>query len=160
MKTVWEFNHILKKLTNEGINELKAYYKTYHKKCWCYKQAYKKYRKWKIIANSASIIFASGGLAGAIATSGIALVAISSVALLIQSYIKHKNLDTNIKTCQNAFQPYNHLLNEIKNSLRTGHFNRDNLVIRMTNIDDIVVVNCPIVDKYDTKYSKLFKDAL
>ena len=159
MKTIFSFNHVSKRLTNEEISELKAYYRTYHKKCWCYKQAYKKYRKWKIIADSTSIIFASGGLAGAIATSGVALVAISSVALIIQSYIKHKNLDMNIKTCQNAYQSYNHLLNEIKNSLRTGYFNRDNLVLTMANIDNIVVVNCPIVDKYDSKYNKHFKDA-
>ena len=98
-------------------------------------------------------------MAGAIATSGVALVAISSVALIIQSYIKHKNLDMNIKTCQNAYQSYNHLLNEIKNSLRTGYFNRDNLVLTMANIDNIVVVNCPIVDKYDSKYNNHFKDA-
>lgn len=66
-----------------------------------------------------------GGLASAIAsTSGISLAAISSVALLIQGYIKHKNLDMNIKSCQNTYQSYTHLLNEIKNSLRTGHFSR------------------------------------
>ena len=70
----------------------KGYYKTYHKKNWIYKKGYKKYRKWKLIANSASILFAIGGLASAIATSGIALVAISSVALLIQSYMKQKSL--------------------------------------------------------------------
>ena len=66
----------------------------------------------------------------------------------------------NIKTCQNAYQSYNELLNEIKTSLRTGHFNRDNLALTMANIDNIVVPNCPIVDKYDTKYNKLFKVAL
>ena len=89
-----------------------------------------------MIANSTSIIFASGGLAGAIATSRTALVAISSVALLIQSYIRHKNIDMNIKTCQNAYQSYNHLLNEIKTSLRTGHFKLVKLVIsfRQTSI--------------------------
>ena len=99
-------------------------------------------------------------MAGAIATSGVAFVAISSFALLIKSYIKHKNLDMNIKTCQNDYQSYNHFLNEIKNSLRTGYYSRDNLVLTMANIDSIVVVNCPIVDKYDSKYDKQFKDAL
>ena len=160
MAPIFNFNHVSEKLTNEEINELKAYYKTYYKKCWIYKKAYKKYRKWKIIANTASILFASGGLPSAIATSRIALVAISSAALLIQSYMKHKNLDMNIKTCQNSNQSYNELPNEIKTSLRSGHFNRNNLTLTMANIDNIVVANCPIADKYDKKYSKLFKDAL
>ena len=160
MLPIFNFNHVSEKLTVEEINELKAYYKTYHKKCWIYKKAYKKYRKWKFIANSASILFASGGLAGAIATNGISLVAMTSAALLSQSYMKHKNLDINIKTCQNAYQSYNELLNEIKTSLRTGHLNRDNLTLTMANIDNNVVANCPIVDKYNTKYHKLFKDTL
>ena len=69
-----------------------------------------------------------------------------------------KNLDMNIKTCQNAFQSYNQLLNEIKNALRTGNFNKNNLLIAMNNIDNIMAVNCLIVDKYYLKYSKIFKD--
>ena len=138
------------------MQELKSYYQTYHKKCWTHKQACKKFRKWKIIADSASVIFAGGGIARAIATSGIALVAISSVALLIQGYIKHKNLDMNIKSAQNAYQSYTHLLNEIKNSLRTGHFNRDNLTLKMTTLDDNIVDGTPPVDKYERNYNKIF----
>ena len=154
---ILNFNHVSENLTDEEINELKAYYKTYHKKCWIYKKAYKNYRKWKLIANSLSIIFASGGLAGAIATNGIALIAITSVALLIQSYMKHKNLEINIITCQNAYLSYNELLNDIKNSLRTGYLNRDNLTLTMVIIDNIAVSNSPIVDKYETEYHKVFK---
>ena len=157
MTPIFNFNHVSEKLTIDEINELKSYYKTYHKKCWIYKKAFKRYKKWKLIANSLSIIFASGGLAGAIATNGIALVAITSVALLIQSYIKHKDLDINIKTCQNAYLSYNELLNEIKNSLRTGNFNRDNLTLTMTKIDNIAVSNCPIVDKFESKYHHIYK---
>ena len=41
MKTIFSFNHVSKRLTNEEINELKAYYRTYHKKCWCYKKLIK-----------------------------------------------------------------------------------------------------------------------
>ena len=108
------------------------------------------------MADSASVIFASGGIVSAIATSGIALVAISSVALLIQGYIKHKNLDMNIKSAQNAYQSYTHLLNEIKNSLRTGHFNRDNLTLKMTTLDDNIVDGTPPVDKYERNYNKIF----
>ena len=71
--------------------------------------------------------------------------------------MKHKNLDINIKTCQNAYLSYNELLNEIKTCLRTGLLNRDNLILTMVKIDNIMVANCPIVDKYESKYHKLFK---
>ena len=151
-ENIFNFNHISESLNDEEVQELKSYCQTYHKKCW----AYKKFRKWKIIADSACYLCGiASAIASAIATSGIVLIAISSVALLIQGYIKHKNLDMNIKSCQNAYQSYTHLLNEIKNSLRTGHFSRDNLTITMINIDNIVADNCPIVDKYYSIYSSV-----
>ena len=60
-KSIFNWNHISDKLTEEQIEELKSYYKTYHKKCWAYKQAVKRFKKWKLLGNSLSIIFASGG---------------------------------------------------------------------------------------------------
>ena len=98
MKTIFSFS---KNLSDEEKKELKEYYKTYH-------------RKLKILANSTSISFVSGGLISAVAKGGIALVAITSIALLIQSYMKHKDIDINIKTCQNTYKSYENLLNEIK----------------------------------------------
>lgn len=41
-KSIFNWNHISKKLTDDQVNELKAYYKIYHKKCWVYKKAAKK----------------------------------------------------------------------------------------------------------------------
>lgn len=105
---IFNFNYISESLDDHEVQELKSCYITYHRKCWAYKKAYKKFKKWKLVADSLSVIFASGGIATAITTSGIALVAISSVALLIQGYIKHKNLDMNIKSSQNAYQSYTH----------------------------------------------------
>ena len=33
-KSIFNWNHISVKLSDEQIEELKSYYKTYHKKCW------------------------------------------------------------------------------------------------------------------------------
>ena len=71
--------------------------------------------------------------------------------------MKHKNIDMNIKSCQNAYQSYNHLLNEIKNCLRTGNLNRENPLLIMLNIDNISIDNCPpILDTFSNSYDKLF----
>ena len=83
-KNIFEWNHISDKLNQAQIQELKEYYQTYHKKCWAYKQGVKRFKKWKLLGNSMSIIFASGSIASSIATGGISLVAISTIALLIQ----------------------------------------------------------------------------
>ena len=56
-KSIFNWNHISDKLTKDQINELKAYYHTYHRKCWAYKQAVKRYKKWKLLGNSLSIYF-------------------------------------------------------------------------------------------------------
>ena len=153
--SVFGFNHISVKLSKEKVDELKSYYQSYHRKCWAFKQAIKRFKKWKIAGNSLSVLFASGGLVSAIATSGISLVAISTTALLIQGWMKHKNLDLKIQQCIYAFQTYQHLLNNIKNILRSGDYD-PNLYMTMTQTDDFITDNSPIIDKWLHKYDKYF----
>ena len=112
----------------------------------------------KLLGDSLSIIFASGGIATAIATSGVSLVAISSVSLLIQSWMKHKDLDLKIQNCIYAYQSYQHLLNAIKDTMRGGVFKPSRLHITMNNIDNHVADNSPIIDKYLRKYDELFTE--
>ena len=156
LKNIFNWNHISDELTEEQIEELKSYYKSYHKKCWAYKQAFKSFKKQELLGNSLSIIFASGGIASSVATGGVGLVAVSAVALLIQGWMKHKKLDLKIQNCTYAYQSYQHLLNEIKDMMRSGNFNSSRIYNTMKYIDDFVTDNSPIVDKYLTKYDEKF----
>ena len=153
---IFNWNHIADTLTEEQVVELKSYYHTYHRKCWAYKQAAKRYRKWSLLGNSASIVFASGGIASALATSGVSLIAISTISLLIQGWMNHKNLDLKIQNCTYAYQSYQHLLNAIKDTMRSGDFEPSCLHITMNNVDNYVCENSPIVDKYLHKYNERF----
>ena len=155
-KSIFNWNHISGELTEEQIEELKSYYHTYHKKCWAYKRALKSFKKCKLLGNSLSIVFASGGFASSIATGGISLITISTAALLIQGWMKHKDLDLKIQNCTYAYQIYQHLLNQIKDIMRSGNFNSSHIYNTMKNIDDYVTDNSPIVDKYLIKYNKKF----
>ena len=103
-----------------------------------------------------SIIFASGGVASSVATGGIGLIAVSAAALLIQGWMSHKNPDLKIQNCTYAHQSYQHLLNEIKDMMRSGNFNSSHIYNTMKNIDDYVTDNSPIVDKYLIKYDEKF----
>ena len=154
--SIFNWNHISDELTKEQIEELKCYYRVYHKKCWAYKHAFKHYKRLKFIGNSISILTASGGIVSAVATGGISLIAISTAALLIKGYLEHQNLDLKLQNCMYAFQSYSHLLIQIKEVMRNGDFNRKSLVNTMTNIDNYVTDNSPIVDKYLNKYNKQF----
>ena len=155
-RKIFDWNHISDKLTDDQIMELKAYYHSYHRKCWAYKQAVRRFKKWKLLGNSLSIIFASGSIASSIATGGISLVAISTIALLIQGWLQHQNLDLKIQNCMYATQSYMHILHTIKFILRTGEFDLSNILITMKNTDDYISDNSPIVDKYMVKYDKIF----
>ena len=48
-KNVFNWNHISSNLTQDQITELKECYQTYHRKCWAFKQAAKRFQKMEII---------------------------------------------------------------------------------------------------------------
>ena len=155
-KNIFEWNHISDKLNQAQIQELKEYYRVYHKKCWCYKQATKSFRRLKLIGNSLAILFASGGIVSSISRGGISLIAISTGALLIQGWLQHQNLDLKIQNCIYAFQSYIQILHTLKFILRTGEFDLSNILITMKNTDDYISDNSPIIDRYLLKYDKKF----
>ena len=70
--------------------------------------------------------------------------------------MKHKNVDLKIHSCTFAYQNYEHLLNEIIDALRSGEFNRDDLLSKMNIIDNYIVDITPVVDKYFKKYDNKF----
>ena len=154
-KRIFSWNHISDRLTEDQVDELKSYYKVYHRKCWCYKQAVKKYKKLKLLGNTLSILTGTGGVVAAIVTHGIALVAISTGAVLIKSYMGYSNLDMKIQNCVYAHQSYQHLLIDLKDSLRSGEFN-PSFHSELKNVDDFVTDLCPDVSKYHAAYSKKY----
>lgn len=150
-KSIFNWNLISDNLVEDQIKELKSYYKTYHNKQWCYKECFKRLRKYKLAGDISSVVFETSGVTSAIATSGISLVAIPGLSVLIQTYMKHKNVERKMNQCKYAHTTYGHLLNEIKDILRSGHFDEQNLYNKMQFVDDFILDNSPIVDKYQKK---------
>lgn len=155
-KHIFDWNHISTELTKDQIEELKSYYETYHRKPVGLINKLQNVFKVEMTGDSLSIIFATGGIVSAVATSGVSLVAISTTSLLIQIWMKHKNLDLKIQNCTYAYQSYRHLLNTIKDTMRGGNFQANSLHIIMNNIDNYVTDNTPVVDKFLQKYDKFF----
>ena len=155
-KNIFNWNHISEKLNENQIEELKSYYITYHRKCWAFKQAAKRFKKWKLLGDILSVVFATGGIASAIATSGISLIAISLTSVIIQGCMKHKNLDLKIQNCTYACRSCQRLLNAIEDVMRGGDFQSSCSHMMMNNIDNHVTDNSPIVDKFLRKYDTIF----
>ena len=154
MNNIFDWNHISSRLTEDEKEELKSCYKVYRRKCWAFKRALKRYKLLRYLGNTVSLLTASGGIASAIATRGITLVAISTVALLVKGYIEHQNLDIKIQTCTYAYQSYQHLLIMIKNVMRSGASDEEILINCMANINYFVTDNSPVVDNFFKKYDK------
>ena len=154
-KRIFSWNHISDRLTEDQVDELKSYYKAYHRKCWAYKQAVKRYKKFKLIGNTISVLTGTGGIISAVVTGGIALVPISTCALLIKSYMDFQSLDLKIQNCTYAYQSCQHLLNSIKDMLRSGDF-QPSFHTELKNVDDFVTDVCPSVDKFYAKYNNKF----
>ena len=119
----------------------------------------KRFKRMKFAGNSASVIFGTGGIVAAVATSGVSLVAISTASILIQGWMKHKDFDLKIKQCEYAFQTYQHLLNEIRLMMRSGDCDLTTLRLSLNHTDDFIVDNAPIVDKFMQKYYEKFTTA-
>ena len=155
-KSIFNWNHISKDLSEDQVKQLKEYYEVYHKKVWGFKQAYKSYKRKKYIGNSLALMFAAGGISSSIASGGIALIAVSGASILIKGYMEHKNYDMKIEQSKYALQSYDHLLIEIKDILRSGNFDESSLIHKMSGLDNYIVDNSPLIDKFLKEYNKYF----
>ena len=155
-KSIFNWNHISKDLSEEQIEQLKEYYRVYHEKVWGFKQAYKSYKKKKYVGNSLALMFATGGISSSIASGGIALIAVSGASILIKGHMEHKNYDMKIEQSKYAFQSYDHLLIEIKDILRSGNFDESSFIHKMSGLDNYIVDNSPLIDKFLKEYNKHF----
>ena len=142
-KSIFNWNHISKDLSEDQVKQLKEYYEVYHKKVWGFKQAYKSYKKKKYVGNSLALMFAAGGISSSIASGGIALIAVSGASILIKGYMEHKNYDMKIEQSKYAFQSY-------------GNFHESSLIHKMSGLDNYIVDNSPLIDKFLKEYNKYF----
>lgn len=93
MEKIFDFNHISPTLSNTEIEELKAFYKFYHKRWWLYEKAYKHYRNIHLLCNlGGSSLVIIGGIISAITMNPIILASISGPGLILSQFSKLKNL--------------------------------------------------------------------
>ena len=115
-------------------------------------------QKLKLPGNSLSIVFATGGIVSAVATSGVCLAAVSTVSVLIQGWMSHQNPDLKIQNCTYANQSYAHVLFMLKDMMRSGEFEEGARLNTVQNIGNYVIDTSPVVVKYLYKYDKVFTD--
>ena len=151
------FNHISDNLSNDEVIKLKTLYKSYHRLQMCYKWKYKKLRRLKLSLELSSIALTSvGAIIGGITLNPIILGSLTASGIMIQAYLTKSDLHKRVDMCKLAFTTYEKVLVQLKNFLRGLAYHETNFLTDLKILDDIIIDQCPSVEKYYDKYNKVY----
>ena len=156
MKDIFEFNHIDNSLSESEVTTLKDFYKHYHKKYWCFKKSFKRY---KILDETLTLsgggLVVIGTIAGGITLNPLIILGvINGAGVIVSSVSKMKNYKKKIEMTQIAFTTYEKVLVELRSALRGDEFNKQEFIDRMKLIDEMIIDQTPIADRFVKKYNK------
>ena len=158
MKDIFEFNHIDPSLTESDVETLKDFYSHYHKKYWCFKKSYKSY---KFLDNFFTIsgicLVAIGTISGGITLNPIVLGVVNGAGGIVAGVGKKNNYKRKIEMSRIAFTTYEKVLVELRAALRGDDWNKQEFVDRMKLIDEMIIDQTPIADRFEIKYKNKFE---
>ena len=151
------FNHISDSLSYDEVNKLQALYRSYHRLQMCYKWKYKKLRRLKLFLELSSIgLTTVGAIVGGITLNPIILGSLTGSGIMIQAYLTKSDLNKRVDRCKFAFTSYERVLVQLKSFLRGLLYDESNFLSDLKVIDDIIIDQCPSIEKYFDKYDKVF----
>ena len=151
------FNHISDSLSYDEVNKLKTLYRSYHRLQMCYKWKYKKLRRLKLSLELSSIgLTTIGAIVGDVTLNPIILGSLTGSGIMIHAYLTKSDLNRRVDRCRFAFTSYERVLVQLKSFLRGLPHDESNFLTDLKVFDDIVIDQCPSIDKYFEKYSKIF----
>ena len=157
MKDIFDFNHIDNSLSESEIKTLKDFYKHYHKKYWCFKKSFRRYKfldETLTLTGGGLVII--GTIAGGITLNPIILGVINGAGVIVSSISKMKNYKKKIEMSQIAFTTYEKVLVELRSALRGNDFNKEEFIVHMKLIDEMIIDQTPIADRFVKKYNIKF----
>ena len=156
-KNIFEFNHIDKALSETEVGCLKDFYKHYHKKYWCFKKSYKRYKKLdETLAITGGGLIVVGTITGGITLNPLILGIINGAGVIVASLGKTKNYKKKMEMTQIAFTTYDKVLVELRSALRGDSFNKQEFIDRMKLIDEMIIDQTPLAERFAKKYNKKF----
>ena len=151
------FNHISDSLSYDEVNKLQALYRSYHRLQMCYKWKYKKLRRLKLFLELSSIgLTTTGAIIGGVTLNPIILGSLTGSGIMIQAYLTKSDLNNRVDRCKFAFTSYEKVLVQLKSFLRGLLYDESNFLSDLKVIDDIIIDQCPSIEKYFDKYDKVF----
>ena len=155
MKDIFEFNHIDKSLSESEIKTLKDFYSHYHKKYWCFKRSSKRYKFLDDVFTISGIcLVAIGTISGGITLNPVVLGIVNGAGVVVEGIGKKNNYKRKIEMSRIAFTTYEKVLVELPAALRGDEWNKEDFVDRMKLVDEIIIDQTPIADRFDSRYKK------
>ena len=153
--SIFEFNHIDNSLTESYVTTLKDFYKHYHKKYWCFKKSYKRFKFLDETLTMTGVgLVVIGTIVGGITLNPVVLDVINGTGVIVTSISKMKNYTKKIEMTQIAFTTYEKVLVELRSALRGDEFNKKEFIDRMKLIDEMIIDQTPIADTFVKRYNK------
>ena len=157
MKDIFEFNHIDPSLSESDITTLKDFYSYYHKKYWCFKRSYKSYKFLDNFFTISSIcLVAIGTISGGITLNPVVLGVVNGAGVIVAGVGKKNNYKRKIEMTRIAFTTYEKVLIELRSALRGDEWNKQEFVDRMKLIDELIIDQTPIADRFESRYENKF----
>ena len=154
---IFNWNHISSDLIEDQISELKALYKFYHKKYWLFKMTFKYFKKAELACNIGSVLLVvTGTVVGGVTLNPVVLGTISGSGLLLKTYSEAKNYKRKIEMSKFAFTSYEKVLTDLRSFMRRLKYNNKEFLDYVKVLDDIIIDMCPLTDKFEKKYNKVF----
>ena len=156
MKDIFEFNHIDKSLSETDVKTLKDFYSHYHKKYWCFKKSYKSYKFLDDVFTISGIcLVAIGTISGGITLNPVVLGVVNGAGVIVTGIGKKKNnYKRKIEMTRIAFTTYEKVLVELRAALRGDEWNKQEFVDRMKLVDEMIIDQTPVADRFASRYSK------
>ena len=97
-----------------------------------------------------------GTIVGGVTLNPIPLGVISGTGLLLKTYSEIKNYKRKIEMSKFAYTSYSKVLTDLRSFMRGLKYDEKEFLDYVKVIDEIIIDMCPLTDKFEKKYNKVF----
>ena len=99
---------------------------------------------------------AIGTISGGITLNPVVLGVVNGAGVIVAGVGKKNNYKRKIEMTRIAFTTYEKVLIELRAALRGDEWNKQEFVDRMKLIDEIIIDQTPIADRFESRYNEKF----
>ena len=99
---------------------------------------------------------AIGSITGGITLNPVVLGVINGAGVIVAGVGKKNNYKRKIEMSRIAFTTYEKVLVELQSALRGDEWSKEEFVDRMKLVDEMIIDQSPIADRFESRYNKKF----